>query len=1124
MSTTVTLTAPVAEFTAQVQSTKPQKLPPAEYRTIDGLLKAHAAEPSNAPLLAYPVKGVSDFEEYTGKDLDRFTDAAVAKYISHGIAPVDPSLPEAPVMALLAPSSLEVYISIFALNRLGYAILFLSTRLAAEAYIQLMIMANCDRIIAAPTFQTMVSEIQKAHPCSSYPLLARADYRHVTSPPAFVRSSVDPVKEGNKMGWIIHSSGSTGFPKPIILTNMQCLANFYKGLGLKAFCVSPLFHSQALMECGRALYARKPMYLGNYAFPVTAKNLIEAMSVAKPELFNVVPYVLKLMAETEAGIAQLQKAELVLYAGSACPDALGNRLVAAGINLVANYGATETGFIMNSSRPAGDLEWDYMRLHYPISKHVLMDEISPGVFECVGLDGLPSKGPSNSDDPPNSFRTRDLFTRHPDPAKSNFYKYLSRLDDRLTLVNSEKVLPLPIEGRIRQDRLVGEAAVFGAGRSVPGVIVFRNAHSAHLSDADFLSAIQPSIDAANAAAESFSRIPQELIIPMHADVAYPKTDKGTFIRAQLYQVFATAIDAAYAAFEDTSPSAMDSSSLLELSIPELESFLMSTFATTLNTPLPSPTSDIFSCGIDSLQTTRLYSLIRKHLSLGDNASKLSTNVVFETGNVAALARHLYSLRTGEPEEDPAGSVTTTMQELISQYSVFTPHEPANWPTPDRTNNAVILLTGCTGSLGAYIAASLLSRPGVSHVYALVRAPSAAAARTRVLSQLHSRGIDLPASLLDKLTCLPSDLSLPTLGLSETHLTLLRTSLTHVIHCAWPVNFNLPLPAFAPSLASIQNLINLCTSVQLATPAAFYFCSSVSAASGTPRPAIVRETRVPDLAHAQTMGYGQAKLCGERITEAASSFQGGSTRMQSRVMRVGQLSGDLERGAWNATEAVALLVRCAAQDGLRCLPRLDERVSWLPVDVCAEAIVVLALGGGDVARRAQHQGQEHEYQQEHQQEQEQEHDRDHAHDDQSEPDLVYNVLNPHTLHWTYDVLPALRRTALLPHFDEVSPAEWLRRLREASQDAEANPSLKLLGFWEGKYGHAREAGFERGIDSGMEGGRQNGLEFETVRTVRDAPVVASAGREVLLKHGPDGYVSKLVGCWLKDWGMEPLEGS
>ena len=215
---------------------------------------------------------------------------------------------------------------------------------------------------------------------------------------------------------------------------------------LERYTTNPSY-SQALMELGRSFYTRKAMYIGNFSFPVTRQNLVAALKVAQPEQITTVPYVLKLLAESGDGIAELAKAKVVLYGGSACPDDLGDRLVAQGVNLVGNYGATETGQIMTSFRPPGDKEWSYMRVWPPVADYSLFDEIAPGVFECVALDGLPSKGPSNSDDPPKSFRTADLFTRHPDPKKSNYYKYLSRLDDRLTLVNGEKVLPIPIEGK-----------------------------------------------------------------------------------------------------------------------------------------------------------------------------------------------------------------------------------------------------------------------------------------------------------------------------------------------------------------------------------------------------------------------------------------------------------------------------------------------------------------------------------------------------------------------------------------------------------------------------------------------------------------------------------------------------
>ena len=78
MSNTMTI-----EQTSTVRAEEPPS--PSKYLTIDGLLKSHATDSSNPVLIGYPAKGVSDFEEFTAKDLDRFADAAVAKYISRGL-------------------------------------------------------------------------------------------------------------------------------------------------------------------------------------------------------------------------------------------------------------------------------------------------------------------------------------------------------------------------------------------------------------------------------------------------------------------------------------------------------------------------------------------------------------------------------------------------------------------------------------------------------------------------------------------------------------------------------------------------------------------------------------------------------------------------------------------------------------------------------------------------------------------------------------------------------------------------------------------------------------------------------------------------------------------------------
>lgn len=1059
--------------------------PIANFKTIDGLLKSHAAEPDQKPLICYPATGVDDFEEHSAVAIDHYTDRAVDFFKRHGLKPVDPASTTAPIVSLLVHGSFEQVLTIFALNRLGYAILFLSTRLTASAYVRLMDLVGSTSIVHTSNFDSMVDEISSERAGTTrFPALPRKAWKYNETSAAAqhpANGSEWHAAQSGKIAWILHSSGSTGFPKPIYLTNLQCLANFRKSFGLRAFTASPLFHSGGLMELGRAFYARATMYLGNHSLPVTSTNMVQAIRTAKPKLVIAVPYVLKLLAEKQAGIDALASADIVLFNGSGCPDDLGDRLVEAGVNLVANYGATETGQLMTSYRgiPPTDREWSYLRLWRPVADHTLMDEIAPGVFEAVGLDGLPSKGPSNAKppfsatNPENSFRTADLFTRHPDPRKSNFYKYLSRLDDRITLVMGEKVLPLPMEGRIRQEEIVREAVVFGVQQSTPGVLIFRPSDKVqNMSDADYLETVWPAVKAANARAESFSRIMKELVVLVGADRDYPKTDKGTFIRAQVYQKFDAEIKAAYANLENLAAN----SNKLELSVPELEEWLLARLRDDLHAPLTDANSDIFAAGVDSLQTTRMSKMIRQHIELGEAGSSMSTNVVFECGTVHRLAKYLYALRTGEEISLGDGEVET-MQELIDQYSKFQQPEPAHADIAEPQKQTV-MLTGATGNLGAFILHELVNREDVAEVIVLNRAADDRQAMDRTIASLQARRIQVSDDARSRVRALACDLSSPSLGLESKVIEGMRSKVTLVIHSAWAVNFNLGVRSFEQQhIKGTHNLVNFCLSSRLAQKPGFFFCSSVSTASSTPKPALIPERTIPELSHAQKTGYGRSKLVSERITANAMR----STGLHSRVLRIGQLGGDTKTGLWNETEAVALMFRSALATG--ALPDLDEKLSWLPVDVCARVIADLSLASSP-----------------------------HQLDPNQDADLVYHILNPVTFSFRKALLPYLRKLVAegrYTPFEAVPPQVWLEKLEASEQDPEKNPSTKLLDFWKGKYGQAATLAARDDDDDAP------GLVFETERTVQDCAVLGSIRDPVT-----EGLIGKYVDSWMASWKAGP----
>lgn len=221
--------------------------------------------------------------------------------------------------------------------RLGYASLLLSTRLATPALIRLLDLSKCNAILTTPNFHAGLAEVKAERDVALLDMLAPEEYRGVEVP-VFTRT-YDAQKETTKQIVIIHSSGSTGLPKPIYLTNRSCIAAFSVNLDRRALMTQPLFHSFGFYETFRSIYSGKPMYYFNYSLPLTKQNLTTTIQQIKPDLLFCVPYILKLLGESQEGIQCLADIDLVMYGGSACPDDLGDMLVRHGVNIVANYGA-----------------------------------------------------------------------------------------------------------------------------------------------------------------------------------------------------------------------------------------------------------------------------------------------------------------------------------------------------------------------------------------------------------------------------------------------------------------------------------------------------------------------------------------------------------------------------------------------------------------------------------------------------------------------------------------------------------------------------------------------------------------------------------------------------------------
>ena len=197
---------------------------------------------------------------------------------------------------------------------------------------------SSQNLLYAEHLQDTAVKIQSARGGILATLLTRREYDIPDGNPTFEREVHGPSEALRKV-FILHSSGSTSLPRPIHFTNKRLLAACAPALAYKAFLTVPLFHTHGLCVFFQTLYKRVPLYCFNSNMPQTHDSLVQAIQAAQPEIVYTVPYVLKLLAEKQDGVDALKPCKIVSYAGSRCPDELGEQLTNEGVRLGSVYGS-----------------------------------------------------------------------------------------------------------------------------------------------------------------------------------------------------------------------------------------------------------------------------------------------------------------------------------------------------------------------------------------------------------------------------------------------------------------------------------------------------------------------------------------------------------------------------------------------------------------------------------------------------------------------------------------------------------------------------------------------------------------------------------------------------------------
>ncbi|KAF2204124.1 acetyl-CoA synthetase-like protein [Delitschia confertaspora ATCC 74209] len=937
-------------------------------------------------------------------------------------------------LAYMGLGDLRYVVIFLAAVKCGYKVLLPSLRNSPSMNVSLLEQTACSHLLYASEVEAMVEplldektdlEIHRVH---SFEELIRPEAENVPYKKEYETARWDPVL-------ILHSSGSTGLPRPIQMNhNTFAVGDNDRNLPTVPgrvnqnwslwdfpnkepfFSPFPAFHL-----AGFSSMIMLPIY---YAFqttlilapptrPPTGYLLNEIMNHFQLKSIFCPPIIAEQLIQEPGGLEKCKHLKFLLYAGGPLSQAAGDAL-SKFTDVCQFYGQSETGAIQTLVPKRDDwasLEWHPMQ-------EVIMEPSVDDSFEMVmkrnpALEGVRSLSCNFPD--VDLWRTKDLFKPH--PVKPNLWRFHGRVDDIIVLSNGEKFNPVPSETQIAAHPLLSGALILGQGHPQASLILEPKTHSQEAED--IIEAVWPTIAKSNAEAPGHARITRNMIMVSCPAKPFERAAKGTVIRSSTGKKYEKEIAGLYAR--------VVSKNLQKIKLhpsPDLKdakAFVTRVVASAFPGRDLDESDDFFSRGLDSLQTTEIVSLLNAGITSTNrdrDVSWISAKLVYQHPSIETLANavldHL-DISCGASNINGSGveSRQRKMEDMVDQYIKGLPTPRGD--IPPKSPGFSVLLTGSTGSLGTQILAKLLSETNVTKVYCLDRSPNS---QDRVASSL-AAWPSAPKLETSRVSFHQAHYDVPNFGLPSSAVNEIQNNINVIVHNAWKVDFNHPLDSFeAVHIQGVRDMINF--SIASRYQPRILFVSSLSSvgnwktfevsALDSDNRTLIAEAMPSTPAAAQPMGYAESKAVAEQILAHAVAV----SRISVAILRVGQIAGPIgskSGGVWNQNEWFPLLLKTSKPLGKIPDAEALGNIDWVPIDVVASVI-------WDLVKAEESMGLQ-----------------------------VFHLINPTLKPWG-ELLPVVQRRLSSPK--AVSMDDWVAELEKVDlNDLDAvalKPAVKILDFF------------------------------------------------------------------------------
>ncbi|KAK4164744.1 putative dehydrogenase [Cladorrhinum sp. PSN259] len=851
-----------------------------------------------------------------------------------------------PTVAFIGPNDVRYIIFVMGAVKAGYKAMLISPRNSQEGQLNLFEQADCHIIWFDSSFKAMVQPW----------LVERPDMISIITFPIekwFPNETIEPYpynKTFEEAEWepllVLHTSGSTGFPKPIVCRHgMLAIGDKYHNLepwqGRRIWCEvageritrtlhpMPLYHAAAMyFSLIMMHYWDVPSALGIGDRPLSSVITMEMLHHANVDAVLLPPAILEELSQSKEAMEALSELECVAFGGGALAPEAGDRLVKHGVKLLNLISATEFTPFPLYWQPNPEL-WQYFVINSDLFSCDWRKTADDDAFEQViirkgkepGYLGFFYTFPELQE-----YSTKDLYKPH--PTLKDHWTYQGRCDNIIVFSNGEKLNPVSMEGIMMDHPKIKGALVVGVGKFQPALLLEPVEHPAN--EKEFIESVWPLVVKANKQTVAHGQIGKQFIALSDPKKPFLRAGKGTIQRAGTVKMYANEIEKIYehateVVSAEAPPLDMGSKDSLIQSVSDM-------FEKQLGAPKLEPDTDFFTVGIDSMQVINASRLLRAGLEAAGitvDSSALATRVIYGNPTCKRLGEYLWSLTHKGGEDATTGSPPHeehAMEALLEKYT----HDMSKGRTgkpPPADENQVVLITGTTGALGSYMLDICSRSPRVKKIVCLNRSENG---QERQMKSMRERGLTTD---LSKAEFIHADMSDFDLGVGKYTYERLLGEVDRVIHNQWPVNFNMPVESFEPHIRGVRNLADFSRKAAKRVPVVFI--SSIATVDAWHKKEPVPETSLKEFEIA-TGGYGRSKLISSLILEKASEVAG----VPTEIIRVGQIGGPAsEKGYWNRQEWLPSIIASSVYLGQ--LPETLGQmttVDWTPIEGIANMVL------------------------------------------------------------------------------------------------------------------------------------------------------------------------------------------